>query len=186
MKRIFIVHGWDGSSNSDWLPWATAELRKLGYEVSCPDMPHPEAPIIEDWVSFLSKIVSTPDEDTYFIGHSIGCQAIMRFLETIDVKVGGAIFVAGWFDLENLEGPESEAIAKPWLEASINTEKVRNNLGFSVVLLGDDDDWVPYEKTKEKFERLLSSEVIIVPNGGHFDDTKPLPLLLDVLKKKIS
>ena len=189
MKRIIIVHGWDGASDRDWIPWATTELKKLGYEVVCPDLPHTENPTIEDWVPFLARIVGTPNQDTYFIGHSIGCQTIMRYLQTIDIEVGGAIFVAGWFDLENLEGPDAEAIARPWLETPIDTEKVRGNLGFLVTLLGDNDPWVPYEKTKEKFEKLLGSEVITISQGGHItsdDGFGPFNRLIAIAHDRIS
>lgn len=189
MKRIIIVHGWDGGSDRDWMPWVTTEFKKLGYEVLCPDLPHTETPIIEDWVPFLSKIVGTPDSDTYFIGHSIGCQTIMRYLETIDTKVGGAIFVAAWFDLENLEGPDAEATAKPWISTPINTDKVKGNLGFSITILGDNDEWVPYEKTKKKFKELLDSEVITIPKGGHItsdDGFGPFTRLIGIAHAEIS
>ncbi|RJQ30188.1 serine hydrolase family protein [Candidatus Parcubacteria bacterium] len=189
MKKIIIVHGWDGAADLDWMPWVTSEFKKFGYEVLCPDLPHSENPTIEDWVPFLSKIVGQPDQETYFIGHSIGCQTIMRYLESIDVKVGGAIFVAGWFDLDNLEGLKAQAIAKPWLEAPIDTEKVKNNLGFSITILGDNDPWVPYLKTKEKFEKLLGSEIVTVPNGGHItsdDGYGPFPQLIEIVHKRVS
>ena len=189
MKRIIIVHGWDGGSDRDWMPWTIAEFQKLGYEVICPDLPHTENPTIEDWVPFISKIVGIPDENTYFIGHSIGCQTIMRYLENIDSNVGGAIFVAGWFDLENLEGPDAEAIAKPWLDTPIDTDKIRKNLGFTITILGDNDQWVPYEKTKNKFRKLLGSEVITMPNGGHItsdDGFGPFPQLVAMAHAKIS
>lgn len=188
MKRIIIVHGWSGSSERDWMPWTAAKLKELGYEVVCPDFPNTDNPKIEEWVPFLAKTAGTVNEETYFIGHSIGCQTIMRYLETIDTKVGGAIFVAGWFDLENLEGPESEAIAKPWIETPVRTEKIKNNLGFSTIILGDNDPFVPYDKTRDKFGKLLSSEVATISGGGHItsdDGFGPFPQLIEVVKEKI-
>ena len=65
------------------------------------------------WVAEITKIVEAPDKDTYFIGHSIGCQAILRYLEKINSPVGGALFVAGWFFLENIKG--TDAIKLPTL-----------------------------------------------------------------------
>ncbi|MCX6715781.1 MAG: NYN domain-containing protein, partial [Candidatus Taylorbacteria bacterium] len=93
-KRVVIVHRWSGGPNDDWRPWLKNELEKNGCEVFVPEMPDTEAPIIEKWVNCLSKIVGVPDSNTYFIGHSIGCQAILRYLETVNTLVGGAIFVA--------------------------------------------------------------------------------------------
>ena len=103
MKRVILVHRWSGGANDDWRPWLGAELEKKGFQVLTPSMPDTEVPVIEKWVSHLATIVGTPDSETYFIGHSIGCQAILRYLESIDQPVGGAMFVAGWFKLEHLE-----------------------------------------------------------------------------------
>lgn len=33
-KRIFIIHRWLGTPNSDWYPWAKEELEKKGFEVA--------------------------------------------------------------------------------------------------------------------------------------------------------
>src|SRR3989344_1064272 len=103
MKRVIIVHGWSGSPNDNWLPWLKTELEKLGHEVLVPEMPNADEPVIEAWVAKVSEVVDTPTNNTYFVGHSIGNQAILRYLETIKAPVGGAVFVAGWFDLKNME-----------------------------------------------------------------------------------
>ena len=99
MKRMFIVHRWDGTPKSDWYPWLKKELEKKGFKVEVPEMPNTSEPKINDWVAHLKKVVGKLDSKTYFIGHSIGCQAIMRFLEKEDYngKVGNIVFVAGWF-----------------------------------------------------------------------------------------
>jgi predicted alpha/beta hydrolase family esterase len=187
-KTIIIVHGWSGSPEDNWIPYTKSSLKKLGYNVICPTMPHSDNPTIKDWIPFLSNIVGEPNKNTYFIGHSIGCQTIMRYLETIDTKVGGVVFVAGFFDLKNL-GDEEKKIAKQWIETPIDIEKVKNNIGFSIVFLSNDDTDVPYQKTKEKFEKLFGSTIITVDDAGHFttdDGYDSFPKLVSVIDKKIS
>ena len=88
-------------------------------------MSEPAEPKIEAWVSRLSRIIGVVDENTYFIGHSIGCQTILRCLEKLpdNAKVGGAVFVASWFTLTNVDTDEEKETARPWLETPIDFEK---------------------------------------------------------------
>jgi len=181
MKRVFIIHCWSGGPNDDWRPWLKVELEKLGYQVYNLSMPDPHTPVIEKWVSYLEKEVGTPDEETIFVGHSIGCQTILRYLEIIDVKVAGAFFVAGWFDLANMEDEEVKEIARPWIENKIDLEKVKKNLFKSFLFISDNDPFNYFELNKEKFSEL-GSEIIVLPNAGHItedDGFKELPILLD-------
>jgi predicted alpha/beta hydrolase family esterase len=168
MKRVFIIHGWSGSPETNWLPWLKKELEQQGYEVVAPAMPDTDTPDIEAWVEKLAEVVGKPDEQTYFIGHSIGCQAILRYLETIKTPVGGALFVAGWFNLEGLDEEET-TIARPWLETPINTEKVKNVLPKSILIISDNDDFGAFEENKEKFASFVT-HTIVLPNAGHITD----------------
>src|SRR3989338_7241510 len=95
MKRIFIVHGWDGYPEEGWFPWLKKELEAKGFEVQVPQLPQADAPRIYNWVPALTKTVGVPDKQTFFVGHSMGCQTIARYLETLPegVQVGGAVFV---------------------------------------------------------------------------------------------
>lgn len=62
-------------------------------------MPDTANPKIKEWVSELEKQVSELDENTYFVGYSIGCQTIMRYLENKETrKIGGILFVAPWLN----------------------------------------------------------------------------------------
>ena len=185
MKRVFIIHRWSGGPKDDWRPWIKTELEKLGYQVFVPQMPDPETPVMEKWVGELARVVGTPDKDTYFIGHSIGCQVILRYLETREEQVGGAIFVAGWFNLKNLEDREAEQVAKPWIETPINADKVKAVCLKSTLLISDNDPYDCFEENKKAFE-ALGSKIVIVPNAGHFtegDGYKEFLLLLEEFKK---
>ena len=152
--------------------------------VSVPAMPDTEAPEINSWVSHLQKLVGEPDENTYFVGHSIGCQTIMRYLEGLrSKKVGGAVFVAGWFYLENLE-EEEKSIANPWLETPIDFEKVKSATNNFKVILSDNDPYGAVDKNKKLFEENLGAKVIVEHNKGHFgggDGIMELPSALNAL-----
>lgn len=162
------------------MAWIKEELEKREFEFIAPQMPNAEEPKIEEWVPFVADLVGEADENTYFIGHSMGTQTVMRYLETIHPqKVGGVVLVAGFFDLINLEDEESEAIAKPWLETPIDLEKVKE-VGQKIrVILSDDDEWVELDKNKKIFEEKLGAEVISKEKMGHFTDNMELPELLD-------
>lgn len=184
MRRVIIVHRWEGGSHDDWRPWLKSGLEKIGYEVFVPDMPDTNTPVVEKWVSKIKEVVGEPDGDTYFVGHSIGCQAILRYLQTIDTPVGGAVFVAGWFNLDNLESSEVKEIAKPWIETSIDFDKLRTVLHRSTLLISDNDPYSCFEENKQKFG-ILKSEIKIINNGGHLtaeDGYSQFPQVISELK----
>ena len=166
-KRVFIIHGWDGYPDEGWFPWLKKELEQNGFQVHIPAMPESAEPKIEAWVSHLYKIVGDVDENTYFVGHSIGCQTIIRYLESlpVDKKVEGATFVAGWFTLMNLKTDEEKEIAK-----------------FFAVF-SDDDEVVPQDN-KNLFEERLGAKTAIEHGKGHFsgsDGVKELPSILEAI-----
>ena len=132
-------------------------------------MPNPDTPEIKAWVNALNKAVGNVDEDTYFIGHSVGCQTILRYLEKVNKKVGGVFFVAGWFNLVNLENKEAEEIIKPWLKKKINLDRVRNLAKEFVAFFSDDDPWVPIHDA-DIFNKELGAKVIMEHGKGHFTE----------------
>lgn len=186
-KRAFIIHGWDGYPEEGWFPWAKAELEKQGFTVEVPSMPHPERPTIDDWVGHLATLVASPDEQTYLIGHSMGCQTILRYLASLNgQKVGGAVLVAGFFELVPLETKEEKDIVKPWLETSIDFEKVKTVTTNITTILSDNDEWVPLERNKELFKQYLNPTVIVEHGKGHYSGKsgiKELPAVLQAILK---
>jgi len=173
-----MVHGWGGSSAGDWLPWLRGELEKLGHEVIAPNMPDTNNPTIEAWVGKLAEVVGAPDENTYFVGHSIGCQTILRYLEKINTPVGGAIFVAGWFGLENLESYEEADVARPWIETPIDIEKIKKVLPQSTLIISDNDPYGAFEENKQKFSEFVTKTAVF-PGREHFNDREAPEILAE-------
>lgn len=189
-KRAFIIHGWDGYPEEGWFPWLKAELEKREFTVEIPSMPHPDEPTIEDWVGHLAKLMGEPDEQTYLIGHSMGCQTILRYLASLeDKRVGGAVLVAGFFELVPLKTKEEKRIVRPWLEAPIDFDKVKAATSNITVILSDNDEWVPLERNKELFEQRLSPKIIIEHGRGHFSGSsgiKKLPAALEAIEQYVN
>ncbi|MDP3985280.1 MAG: alpha/beta hydrolase [bacterium] len=186
-KRVFIVHGWDDSPEAGWFPWLRKELEAKGFEVIAPQLPDAAYPRMKNWVPALAEAVGTPDDQTFFIGHSMGCQTIIRYLETVseEVKVGGAVFVAGF--LKRLSGLEDDSevqeIAKEWLETPIDLEKVKTYLDKSIAIFSDNDRYVPLDN-QDDFKEKLGSKIIIVSGMKHFAGSSgftELPIARDSL-----
>lgn len=171
-KRVFIVHGWDGFPEEGWFPWLKSELEARGFLVFVPQLPNSDEPRINVWVPALAASVGVVDEQTYFIGHSMGCQTIVRYLEQLegDVKVGGAVFVAGFLkSLSNLEDEETvRSVADEWLKTSLNLVKAKAHLTKSVAIFSDDDPFVPLEN-QEEFRDDLQSKIIVEHEKGHLN-----------------
>ena len=188
-KRVFIIHGWDGYSEEGWFPWLKKKLKEKGFEVFTPQLPEAGEPRINKWVPALAKAIGTADEQTYFVGHSMGCQTIARYLETLPagVKIGGAVFVAGFFKrLINLEDDDIvRDVAREWLTTPLDLEKVKSHLPESIAIFSDDDPYVSLDN-QDGFKNKLNSKIIIEHNMKHFSGsmgTMELPAALDAILK---
>ncbi len=184
-KRLFIIHGWDFNPKMNWYLWLKKELGKKGFKVIIPEMPNTSEPEINAWVSHLKMVVGELNQDTYFIGHSIGCQTIMRFLEKEDYngKIGKAIFVAGWFKLENLENEKVKAIAMPWINTPINFNKVKSKISKLTVFLSSNEPYGFVEDNAKTFREKLGAKVILEENKGHFTEDEGVTELPEILKE---
>lgn len=182
-KTVFIIHGWGGNPEEGWFPWLKKELEKKEFHVEVPLMPETDNPKIDTWVSFLRNTIKNPGKETYLIGHSIGCQAILRYLQEINVKIGGAVFVAGWLTLKGLETDEEWEIAKPWIETPIDFGKAKNTMAKCAAIFSDNDPFVPFDNSVI-FKEKLGAKIIIEKQKGHFsgsDNVKKLPSALKEL-----
>jgi len=185
MKKAYIIHGWDGSPNEPMHKWLKVKLEEQGFQVFAPKMPSPDRPEIDSWVRHIQDIAS-PDQDSIFIGHSIGCQTVLRYLETLkqEVVVAGVLLIAPWVELDKNtleeEGEESREIARPWMETPIDFKKVKQHAKNFTTIFSDDDPFVPLTQ-KDLFIKELRASIVIEHNKGHFTDSdgiKKLPAAL--------
>lgn len=151
-------------------------------------MPNPDEPVIEDWVDHLSKVVGVLDGETFFVGHSVGCQTILRYLATQAQQVGGVVCVGGWFQVR-VETEEEKRIARPWEEIPIDVASIRAHIKHCTAIFSDNDPFVPLEYHKQLFEKQLGAEIVVESGLGHLGgegkDLRELPSVLRALERML-
>lgn len=179
--RVFIVHGWAGYSDHNWKGWLKRELEKQNITVVAPAMPDTDNPTMDKWVNHLKEAVGKPDKDCYFVGHSLGCITILRYIESLNEgeKVGGAVLVAGFSD--NIGFKELDT----FFQTPIYWGEIKSHCGKFVAIHSDNDKQVPL-KHSSIFKQNLNAHIIIEHNMHHFsgnDGINELPVALKELEK---
>ncbi|HRI65412.1 MAG TPA: DUF1749 domain-containing protein [Polyangium sp.] len=186
MKRLCIIPRWAGGPEKDYYPWLRAALERLQpplfTEVLSPDMPDPQLPTIAAWTNRVREVVGTDPEElsrTILLGHSVGCQAVLRFLASLPEKtqVAGAICVAGWFEVDK----PWESIL-PWMHTPLDYAAIRAHAAKLVVLLSDNDPFTSdYAANSAAWRDRLGAEVVFAPGRKHFNEAEE-PAVLEALQ----
>lgn len=186
MKKVYIVHGWDGSPEEPLFLWLDNELTAKGFIVDRVKMPEPETPVIGTWVKKLQELIIL-DSETILVGHSVGCQAVLRYLETqpIETRIKGIVLLAPWMKLDQTtieeEGEEVIELSRPWMETPLDFDKVKKIASNVVAIFSANDVFVELDQ-KDFFERVLEAKTILEHGKGHFgpaDNISELPSALE-------
>jgi len=162
--KVVIIHGYGGEPMHGFRPWLKAELEAKGFEVSVPAMPSPDAPRVDEWVAAIGREAA---EGCVLVGHSLGCTAILRYLEGAERKVAGAVLVAGF--AEKL-GDDFKALEN-FVDAPLDFAAVRRNCGKMVAIFSDNDPYVPLSQEKV-FREKLGAKTMVLHARGHFSSSE--------------
>jgi predicted alpha/beta hydrolase family esterase len=165
MKHVVIVHSYKSKPETNWKPWLKHELETMGFRVDVPAMPKAKHPIASEWVSTLSGTVGEPSKDTFMIGHSLGCIAILRYLETLksDQQIGGCSLIAGFGQrFSKYEGRHDS-----FFDHELDWHSIRRHCQ-AFVAIHSREDWAVEVEQLEIFRTELDSKTVTVNGLGHF------------------
>jgi hypothetical protein len=177
MKRVIIVHGWEGKPDSNWFPWLTKELKTRHIEVAAPQFPPDKRPKLSEWLAVLNA--QHPDENTILVGHSLGCITILRYLEHATKPVAGIVLVAGF--ARSIEVDE----LSDFLRTPVDFSSARKHTQQSIVLASDDDPYVPLDEGLFLAEGL-GTKALVKHGRKHFNEEEGIteaPEILDAVLK---
>lgn len=178
---VIIVHRWGGSPYTDWYQSAKDQLTCDGARVLVLEMPEPNTPNVDVWPTAIAAAIANNNvalgPKTYLVGHSTGCQAVLRYLAQIGqvgARVGGVLLVAVWFTIDK-PWPAIE----PWITTPLDLASVRLASSQFRGMVSDNDPYTAdhVTTTKHFISRLsggLAPVTMQMVNGAkHFNDNQP-------------
>jgi uncharacterized protein len=187
MKHVYIIPSRGAGPRNHWYPYVERTLEAGGFTVHIPRMPNPEVPQQSAWLAAMSEQIHAVSEDTTLVGHSVGCQAVLRFLDSLPTgqKVGGVILVAGWVSVPNWKGRTAaqKAILNDWLNPPLNFANLAERSNHFTAIFSDNDPFVPKENW-EVCEKELHADIIVKHRAGHFEgeDATELPEVAEAIR----
>lgn len=185
-STIYLIHGFTASSKANWFPWLKEQLQKNGIALIVPDMPNTNDPHLLPWLQKLEETAKDINENSIFIGHSLGCITALHFILKRNIKIKAAILVSGFME-ENPMGIQKDGLSE-FMEETIDLETLKCLIPNRVMITAVDDDIVPTAATKKMGEKL-EARLIELSGGKHFidrDGFTEFPEVLEVLKELIS
>lgn len=179
MKKVFLIHGFEGRPNGAWRGWLMAELERKGIYAGSLVMPNPNEPILKDWIKEIARHIDTKKDQVYLVGHSLGVTAILRYLESSHsgLPLRGAVLVSG-----PVQKTKNKKIVN-FLQKPFDFKKIKTNVKKVFVIHGDNDPYVPLINA-EIISRELKGELIVIKNGQHLNGSSgwgTLPQCLEAL-----
>lgn len=171
-KQVYIIHGYRASSTNHWFPWLKKRLLADGVQADILNMPNPLQPRLEDWLETLSLYQHTLHENTYLVAHSLGCPAILRFLEFSG-------FAKSLPTLQMLD---------EFTQGSFDHQKIIESAKHRAVIASKNDQIVLFSWSKELAQQI-DAALYEVQHGGHFLENEgftSLPIVYDILTSYFS
>ena len=166
MTRFFIVHGAYGNPEENWIPWLKKELEKIGHEVNVPKFPTPDDQTLDNWLQVFKPYNKLIDQDTIFIGHSLGPTFILNILQRINTKIKAAFLISAVSDM--LGNKQFDKINHTFFEKGFNWKKIKKNCGTFVLINSTNDPYIPMELGK-RLAQNLDISLILLKDAGHIN-----------------
>ena len=190
-EQYLILHGWQNHRpEGHWQRWLAGELASRGARVQYPQLPEPDAPVLEDWIDALEhELRDTDPASLTVIAHSLGCLLWLAYADRRATGGGGGGPVARRIILVApaagtvLRGiPEIAAFAPTLDCAAARTALADTVAERGVVVAGTNDPYCP-EGAEHAYARPLDLDFVPVDGGGHLtidDGYGPFPLVLEL------
>jgi len=167
MANIFIFHGTEGSPKENWFPWLRNKLETMGHQVFVPQFPSP--PIvsakISEWFDVLKSYEKYINEDTIFIGHSLGGIFTLRILEQLKHGIKAVFLIGTPIGVRPILNYDRDSSFSGF---SFNWPIIKTRAKYFVVFQSDDDPYVSLNNG-EQLAKELDVELSFIPHAGHFN-----------------
>ncbi|MBI4138487.1 MAG: alpha/beta hydrolase [Candidatus Wildermuthbacteria bacterium] len=178
MKQVLICHAYKALPSENWYTWLAQALCARGYEAQVLELPSPLAPSEKEWVECIGR--SCTDDPVIFVGHSLGCRAILACIDQHNVRAERVVLVGCPMFWEGII--ETRPPLKAYVEGmqKLDFRNIKNLVGQFDIFHDTTDHILPMKNVEYLKEMLGDKASVHISNGyGHFDVAEvPESLLL--------
>lgn len=184
-KTTLTLHGWWGDSSENWLPWLKKELENKVENLFIPNLPNTNNPVLEEQLDYINIYSSDFSKWWNIIGHSLGCQLALKFVEENNISNSTIILVAPTYPNLALELTEilwdSYETLKKYYDTTNDFEKINKLNNEFIVFLSDNDPYINMENAKNFYSNLENIKFVEFSKKGHFNKSAGVLELREVL-----
>ena len=77
MKNMFIIHGYQASTESHWFEWLATQMKSYDYHTEIVYLPNTNDPDLDAWDSAIQHSLNHKlDKDSIIVAHSLRCLCV--------------------------------------------------------------------------------------------------------------
>jgi len=165
MTAYLILHGWQNHRPAQhWQHWLADRLTDLGHHVTYPQLPDPDDPDLDVWLTELTRhLAELPDGERVVLAHSASALLWLHAVSRGLVDPGAVdrvLLVSPPSASVLVQHPEVAEFAPPALDFALP--------GPTRLVAGDDDPYCP-EGVRETFGEPLGIPTDLLPGAAHLD-----------------
>jgi uncharacterized protein len=160
---FLIVHGLGGSGPDHWQSWLAERLRDRGLRVSYPDLPDPDEPSLEAWVTALGRELEQHDPQHLVVAcHSLGAVTWLHLAARSEHELAERVLLVA----PPSAGAGVAEIAE-FVPAPLDAEAVARAAGATRLVCADGGD--PYRPEGPELFEPLRIPIDVIEGGGHLN-----------------
>ncbi len=190
MKTTLALHWWWGHSEENWLPWLRKEIEFKAENLFIPNLPNTDNPSLKEQLEYINVYSSDFSDSWNIIGHSLGCQLAIKFVEENNISNSQIILVAPTYPglAEELWTEilwDSFETIKKYYDTKFDFEKLNKLNNEIIVFLSDNDPYINMANAKKYYSKLENIKFIEFSKKGHFNKSAGVEELGEILENLI-
>lgn len=165
---VLILHGWQNHRpEAHWQHWLADRLTALGHPVTYPQLPDPDTPSLETWLTELERLLAgfgTTTSERVVVAHSLSA---VLWLHAAARKLPGVTAP----DRVLLVAPPAPSVIETHPEIAAFTPPPLTDLPLPTpthLVAGDNDPYLP-EGAQQTYGTPLHLPTTILPGAAHLD-----------------
>ncbi|MCK4554494.1 class I tRNA ligase family protein, partial [Candidatus Parcubacteria bacterium] len=195
-ENVLILHGWEDSSKTGFIPSLKENLISKNYSAFAFDAPNTNEPDFDVWYKFIESKIKKNNlsKNLNLIGHSMGGLLALKLAEKYKFNklilvspIGSKPLKKYFKQFESELTKEEMKIFVNYQNRNLDIKKIKENTKEIIFIFGKKDKWITKEIRNFYIKNFKDvAEIHILENEGHMgkdEGVKKVKFIEDLFKK---